>query len=167
MRAVLAYDGGERALKAVAPWAQQMLVELHIVRVLNPKAIHETAAPTVLHAITPASGTTGTRLFAEEPPAPIVEDRGQAFNAVRTAAAEEIAARAHEYLGDYPIIAEAAVGTDVVAEIIAYAKRVQADLIVAGSHPRGAISHALLSSVVEGLIRHSPLPVVVVGPEAA
>jgi nucleotide-binding universal stress UspA family protein len=164
MRVVLAFDGGERALKAVSTWVQEASVELHILRVLNPKAIHETAAPTVLHAMTPSGGATGTRVYAEEPLAPIVEDRGQAFVAAHATAVEEIAVRAREYLGDYPITAEARAGTEVVDEIIAYAKRVQADLIVVGAHHRGTITNALLGSVVEGLIRHSPFPVTVVGP---
>ena len=170
MRVVLAYDGGEtseRALKAISPWVEQSAAELHIVRVLNPKGIHDTARPAVVHSMTPAGGTTGTRLFTEDPPVPIVEDRGQALDAAHTTAAEDIGRRAREHLGAYPITAEALVGSEVVDEIISYAKRKQAALIVAGAHNRGAISHALLGSVVEGLIRHSPVPVVVVGPETA
>jgi len=47
-------------------------------------------------------------------------------------------------------------------EIIRYARSQNADLIVAGTHGRGALSHVLMGSVAEKLVRKSPCPVLTV-----
>ena len=47
-------------------------------------------------------------------------------------------------------------------EIVAHAKKVGADLIVMGTHGRSGFQHALLGSVAERVLRHSPCPVLVV-----
>jgi nucleotide-binding universal stress UspA family protein len=48
------------------------------------------------------------------------------------------------------------------AQILAYAKTIGADLIVAGTHGRTGLVHALLGSTSEELIRHSPVPIMTV-----
>jgi len=47
-------------------------------------------------------------------------------------------------------------------EIVRYAKEKSADLIVLGTHGRGAIAHMLLGSVAEKVVRKAPCPVLVV-----
>jgi nucleotide-binding universal stress UspA family protein len=47
-------------------------------------------------------------------------------------------------------------------EIVAHAKKTGADLIVMGTHGRSGFQHALLGSVAERVLRHSPCPVLVV-----
>jgi len=47
-------------------------------------------------------------------------------------------------------------------EIIRLARNEEADLIVVGTHGRGAIAHTLLGSVAEKVVRKSPCPVLVV-----
>jgi universal stress protein A len=47
-------------------------------------------------------------------------------------------------------------------EIIRYAKAQNVDLIVIGTHGRGAIAHMLLGSVAEKVVRKSPCPVLTV-----
>ena len=49
-----------------------------------------------------------------------------------------------------------------VAKILDEAERIDAGTIVVGSHGHSGLHHLLLGSVSEGLIRHSPRPVVVV-----
>lgn len=49
----------------------------------------------------------------------------------------------------------------VVDTILNIAKRWRADLIAIGSHGRGGIARALLGSVAEGVMRHGPIPVLV------
>jgi nucleotide-binding universal stress UspA family protein len=51
-----------------------------------------------------------------------------------------------------------------VETIIEHAGRAEAEFIVVGTHGRGAVFGFLIGSVSEGLIRRSPLPVVVVPP---
>ncbi len=58
------------------------------------------------------------------------------------------------------IVAELLEG-DTVPGLLALAKKRQVDLIVVGSHGRGGISRALLGSVAEGILRRSPIPVLV------
>ncbi len=47
-------------------------------------------------------------------------------------------------------------------QIIDYAKSHATDLIVMGTHGRGAVAHALLGSVVERVVRTAPCPVLAV-----
>ena len=47
-------------------------------------------------------------------------------------------------------------------EIIKHAKESNADMIVMGTHGRGAIAHMLLGSVAEKVVRKSPCPVLTV-----
>lgn len=51
-------------------------------------------------------------------------------------------------------------------EIVAFAREEQADLIVMTTHGRKGISHLLLGSVTERVIRTAPCPVLVVTPPA-
>lgn len=47
-------------------------------------------------------------------------------------------------------------------EIIRYAKEFQIDLIVLGTHGRGVLSHLLIGSVAEKVVRKAPCPVLTV-----
>ncbi|MCF3096941.1 universal stress protein [Aeromonas australiensis] len=47
-------------------------------------------------------------------------------------------------------------------EIIIQAKEDEVELIVMGSHGRSGISHLLVGSVAESVVRHAPCPVLVV-----
>jgi len=48
------------------------------------------------------------------------------------------------------------------AAIVAYAKRVEADLIIIGTHGRGPVSHLFLGNVAERVVRTAPCPVLTV-----
>ena len=50
----------------------------------------------------------------------------------------------------------------VVETILEKAKTDKADLIIVGSHGHGGLFRAVLGSISEGIVRHSPSPVVVV-----
>ncbi len=52
-------------------------------------------------------------------------------------------------------------------EIVARAAATHADLIVMGTHGRSGLAHALLGSVAERVVRHSPCPVLIVPKRAA
>jgi universal stress protein A len=47
-------------------------------------------------------------------------------------------------------------------EIVARATATHADLIVMGTHGRSGLAHALLGSVAERVVRHTPCPVLIV-----
>jgi len=47
-------------------------------------------------------------------------------------------------------------------EIVIQAKEDEVDLVVMGSHGRSGISHLLVGSVAESVVRHAPCPVLVV-----
>ena len=64
--------------------------------------------------------------------------------------------------GDSAVIVETRVVIgEPVHEICQSAGREQADLIIMGSHGRTGLSHLLLGSVAERVIRHAPCPVLV------
>jgi universal stress protein A len=50
------------------------------------------------------------------------------------------------------------------AAIVGYAKEAHVDIIVVGTHGRGGISHLLMGSVAEHVVRNAPCPVLVVRP---
>jgi len=50
------------------------------------------------------------------------------------------------------------------AEIIKYAQAQSIDLIVIGTHGRGGLSHMLMGSVAEKVVRKSPCPVLTIRP---
>jgi nucleotide-binding universal stress UspA family protein len=52
------------------------------------------------------------------------------------------------------------------SEITRYAESQQIDLIIMGTHGRGAIEHMLLGSVAEKVVRKAPCPVLTVGESA-
>jgi universal stress protein A len=49
-------------------------------------------------------------------------------------------------------------------EIVDYAREHQIDLIVMGTHGRGGLTHAMLGSVAENVVRSAPCPVMTVRP---
>jgi len=53
------------------------------------------------------------------------------------------------------------VGTPFV-EIVKIAREEEVDLLIIGTHGRGAIAHMLLGSVAERIVRKSPCPVLTV-----
>ena len=56
---------------------------------------------------------------------------------------------------------------DVAQSILDFAQKQEIDLIVLGTHGRGALPKALLGSVAERVFRHSPVPVLTLGPCAS
>jgi nucleotide-binding universal stress UspA family protein len=60
-----------------------------------------------------------------------------------------------------PVVWEVAYGRPF-AEIISFAREKQVDLIVMGTHGRGAIAHVLLGSTTEKVVRKAPCAVLTV-----
>jgi len=53
-------------------------------------------------------------------------------------------------------------GTSEFVEVIRYAREKDIDLLVLGTHGRGAIAHMLMGSVAEKIVRKAPCPVLTV-----
>lgn len=82
----------------------------------------------------------------------------------------EAEARAKELVGKsqrgtVQVDAQVMVG-EPFADICQRAAQGQVDLIIMGSHGRTGLSHVLLGSVAERVVRHAPCPVLVVGKKA-
>ncbi|MCC7007422.1 MAG: universal stress protein [Acidobacteria bacterium] len=54
------------------------------------------------------------------------------------------------------------IATTPAATIVAYARRIDAGLIVIGTHGRGPVTHLLLGNVAERVVRTAPCPVLTV-----
>jgi nucleotide-binding universal stress UspA family protein len=53
-------------------------------------------------------------------------------------------------------------GVNIASTIVGYAAEYGIDLIVTGTHGRGAVSHMLMGSVAERVVRSAPCPVLTV-----
>jgi nucleotide-binding universal stress UspA family protein len=76
------------------------------------------------------------------------------------AAREQLAGRLPQF-GLPAAAVQVPVGKPFV-EIVRLAKEEDADLLIIGTHGRGAIAHALLGSVAERIVRKAPCPVLTV-----
>jgi nucleotide-binding universal stress UspA family protein len=77
-------------------------------------------------------------------------------------AAQRLAEFVNEHLGEeIDVQARVATGTPHL-EIVRLAEEFGADLIVMATHGRGFISHAILGSTAERVVRHAPCPVYIV-----
>lgn len=77
------------------------------------------------------------------------------------AARARLQAFAEERLGAEPFTVAVAVGT-AAPEIVRYADREKADLIVMGTHGRTGLAHVLLGSVAETVVRHASCQVLTI-----
>jgi nucleotide-binding universal stress UspA family protein len=86
---------------------------------------------------------------------------------------EELADQARRHLDEWKAIAvglglatvEAATAVGEPAyEIVTYAKEKAVDLVVVGTHGRTGLTHALMGSVAERVVRKAPCPVLTVRP---
>ncbi|MBK1700180.1 universal stress protein [Thiococcus pfennigii] len=76
-------------------------------------------------------------------------------------AVEDMHGFRERHFQDLPVVTEILIGR-AHAEIVRYARQVQADLIVMGTHGRAGLEKMLLGSTAEKVIRSSPIPVLTV-----
>jgi nucleotide-binding universal stress UspA family protein len=103
-----------------------------------------------------AGGIEGPVLTAEE------ED--QMWKAELAEAGEELAATAATLSSSAKVDKRIEAG-DVGGTVCRVAGELSVDVIVVGSHGRGAIARILLGSVSDQVVRHAPCPVLVVRPQ--
>jgi nucleotide-binding universal stress UspA family protein len=112
-------------------------------------------------------------LHVNEPPAAAYSEFGIGYVGVqeleeelkRGAAAKLETLPSSPWQGKLALTREVVMGTPFV-EIVRYARDRDIDLIVVGTHGRGAIAHMLMGSTAERVVRKAPCPVLTVRAEA-
>jgi universal stress protein A len=133
-------DRSPTSQKAVA-YAQNLAkrfgAELHVVRVIadEEKALHEFAVTGIIDKSDPQDDQS--RWLAE-----LVGDAG-----------------------DVRRIENVQIGKDIPEGIVRYAKHNDIDLIVMATHGRTGLTHLLMGSVAEKVVRSAPCPVLTLRPE--
>ena len=137
-RILIATDGSDSSLEAV-----DFGLEL---------ALAEHAEATIIHVTVPIEWAVYPfgPLDAIPNEAPAVAQDDALRSALERAAAKGVVAHPVSVLGN------------PVAEVPAYAERMNADLIVIGSRGLGGVTSALLGSVSKGVLKHAERPVLVV-----
>lgn len=168
MRVLVALDGGpsgEHAAAAIAAWALNSGQEIHLMSVLHPDEVHETVKGRANYAMTPRGTLSGQTLNVSDPPPVQAENRTQALARVhgeREDYLRDIARR--WFTGTQPAV-HVADGKSTPEAIIKVAKEIGAEVIAMGARARSSWGQALFGSVHEEVVRHAPVPVIVVGPE--
>lgn len=178
MRLLIALDGsevGDEVMRAVAPWINGSNSDVLLLTIVALEEYEGTSAtghwPLASGAHqdqTSASSTSGARgaggvvVGGTEPPPRVAEDRSQAIDRARAERIDYLEKMASSYLDGVQHEAHVEGSNDPAEAIAEFAGRVGVQLVVVGSHGRTGIRRALLGSVVQGIIRRSPVPVVVV-----
>lgn len=125
---------------------------LHAARYAQAFADAHKAQIHVLHVVYPYHLITDVDGMADDPlPVDLLP-----------ALSQRLASFCKEHLtSEAPVIQNTVVGQPFY-EIVRYAKEHQIDLIVLGTHGRGALSHLLIGSVAEKVVRKAPCPVLTV-----
>lgn len=133
-------DFSEHSHKAILygrELASQFGAELHLLHVFEP---------------VPIAYSEGA-VFTPDTEAQLLEEGKKALDDLEVAGAEGLTIY-RDIRSGHPIV-----------EIIRYARETDTDLIVVGTHGRGAIAHMLLGSVAEKVVRKAPCPVLAVRDE--
>jgi nucleotide-binding universal stress UspA family protein len=133
-------ETGERAL----PWA---------------KAIAGTAADIVLMEVTPVASTI--RSFGGQ----VIGTAETIQEGYRQMAESQLNDAVAKWFDEGARVSTVIATGDPGEQILAVAEEKNADLIVMSSHGRGAIGRFVSGSVADRVVRHAPLPVMIVGPE--
>lgn len=151
---VVAYDGSDQALAAVKKAAE-------IVQESEGAKLHLVFVTTHPNAQLPANFNSAS--FDPQQYLLSVEDIMALYNKTideESAKVKEGIGGALDALGERAVI-EVIPGYTPAADILAYAEKIEADLIVMGSRGLGAI-RGVLGSVSYAVLREAPMPVLVI-----
>jgi nucleotide-binding universal stress UspA family protein len=109
----------------------------------------------LIHVVEPIGVNTGL------PPALWTDVTGQIEQAARSQL-DEVATRARKRLGDAAAVQAVLVRDTAHDGICRYATKVDADVIVMGTHGRTGLGRVVLGSVAERVVRHAGRPVLTV-----
>ncbi len=170
MRIVVTSDGSplaERAIAALAPWIRAWNAETWLLSVVDPRESHDVlsepgrpAAPAKGLATAPSLGG------AQIAPAPTVSvSRGQSLDAARTETEDALRDLAARYLKGIDVKVRAAFGENAAEAIARFVSEEKPDFVALSTHGRSGLGQALLGSTASAVVRHSKVPVIVVGPD--
>lgn len=131
-------DASESALKYTKSLAKAFGATIHVLHVLEDLAAHAWTTEVYVAAL-PGVHEEMEKQARERLDATLTAEEREAFKAqltLRTGSA--------------------------FVEIVRHAREIRADLLVMGTHGRGAIAHMLLGSVAERVVRKAPCPVLTV-----
>ena len=190
MRILIACDGSdiaESAAAVVSSWGAEATGDVHLLSVLDPTDLHGVArsdhasplfmgTPTAQGAVIASPGRAtvapeepnllGGDAAAQQAALDQAEDRTQAIDRARSEHFDYLRAVASTYFPGHEVEVNIAFSNDAGEAIAIEAGQINADLIAVGSHGRSGLSHILVGSVAEKLVRDGPVPVLVVGPAA-
>ena len=133
-------DYSTAATKYACELAARFSSELHVLHTLEQ---HLSATPTFGFGLDMPTFVSESRAAAEKKLAGMIDSEWSAGRTVIQAVAEGSAK----------------------VEIVRYAREANIDLIVLSTHGRTGLSHVMLGSVAESVVRTSPCPVLTVRPE--
>lgn len=167
MRILVCLDGSTNASR-VLPAVSRTLAnvpdaEVHLLHVLNPAAARGKADSAFSSA---EPRLTADRRAADAMAPRVVEDHGTALERVRHETLEEL----HDYRSQLPagasVVSHAEFADHPADMIVKLANDLHVTAIAMSTHGRTGVRHLVMGSVTEQVLRHSPVPVLVVGPAA-
>lgn len=147
-------DTAQAALAQAAKLATETGAKLSLLHVIYADKINETLL-----------GLDAMEYLARSMSAPTAQtpySPSLAMDRLRETAQEKLDAAVAALDGPHPQIETAIVEGRPSEELLSFAEKRHADLIVLGTHGRGAIGKALLGSVADHVIRQAECPVMVV-----
>jgi nucleotide-binding universal stress UspA family protein len=183
MRVLVALDTsevGERAAIAMAAWSRSVPIEVHLFSVIHPgdldasrestsRAEFPTPEGTEPRSVAIAQTGGGSGVVVSVPGDPLpatVEYRGQALESAKSEREDYLRGVIARHLRGMDPAVRVEFSDKTAEAIVETAKTLRVDAIAMATHGTGGIRHALMGSVAEQVMRQSPVPVVLVGPEA-
>jgi nucleotide-binding universal stress UspA family protein len=168
-------DVGETAVAVIGAWAGTMLLEVTLLSVVHGDETRQNAERSTSRAfVAPeASGAgamlaVGGSLYVDDvggDPS-TVEDHGQALVRARSEREAYLRAVAARHLPDAKATVQVEFSDDTAQAIVAAAQSLGVDAIALATHGRSGLRHVVMGSVAEAVTRQSPVPVIVIGPQA-
>lgn len=143
-------------------------------RILVPTDFSEFSAPAITYACAFAEkfGSEIHLLHVVQDLVALVPEPGLAFpppgdymREMQSAAKQTLERQPGDQLPDGVNVVRTVRQGPAFVEIIRYARESAADLLIMGTHGRSGLTHVLLGSVTEKVVRKSPCPVLTVRPD--
>lgn len=168
MRVLVAIDGSQSSEEVLAAAAHLLhdRDEIHVLTVMNPHEVHETVSrgETTVHVETLSVPTADGRVVPSQMVVRTpVESTTQASERLHAKHVEDLTNLVRRcfpaHLSWQPHVV---MHHDAAEGILALAKELEVHGIAMGTRGRGGVASALLGSVAEHIVQHSPVPVLIV-----